>query len=68
MPAVHSVLERGTDRDVLELKELVKKDKDLAMLVYESCRHSDVYALPQLFMLMIEDLYSLPENNASPDP
>ncbi|WP_028575349.1 hypothetical protein [Desulfonatronovibrio hydrogenovorans] len=57
MPAIHSVLERGSDQDILELKELVKIDRELAMMVYECCKHSDVYALPKLFTLMIEDLY-----------
>lgn len=57
MVAVHSVFERGSDQDILELKELVKHDHKLAMMVYECCDHSDVYAIPGLFKAMIEEIY-----------
>ncbi|MFW6275384.1 MAG: hypothetical protein ACOC2M_01980 [bacterium] len=57
MVAIHSIFERGFDQDILELKELVKQDKELAMLVYECCKHSNVYAIPDLFKAMIEKIY-----------
>lgn len=47
---VHSVLERGSDQDVLELKELVKKDKEIAIMVYECSKHSDIYGYPKLLL------------------
>ncbi|MFW5983320.1 MAG: hypothetical protein ACOCQ4_02375 [bacterium] len=57
MVAVHSVFERGSDQDILELKELVRQDYELAMMVYKCCDHSDVYAIPELFKAIIERLY-----------
>ncbi len=57
MVAIHSVFERGSDQDILALKELVKQDRELAMIVYECCKHSEVYAIPGLFKTMIEEIY-----------
>jgi hypothetical protein len=60
--AIHSVLERGSDKDILELKNLVMHNKKIALLVYDCCQYSEVYALPWLFMEMIEDLYGKKQN------
>lgn len=57
MAAVESILERGTDRDVIELLKVVRKDPygPAADAVLTAVPHLNVYGYPTLFKTAITE-------------
>jgi len=57
LEVIHSYFERGTDWDLVELLQIMRKNPKVAQLVREAVPHSKVYGIPEMFRLYLEKIY-----------
>jgi hypothetical protein len=57
VPVVHSIWERGLEKDICALIREVKTNAKAADAVRKAIPHSKVYGWPKFFKLYIEKIY-----------
>ncbi len=56
MAVIHSLWERGSEKDIVWLMREVKRNPKAADAVKRAIPHSQVYGWPRFFKLLLEDM------------